>query len=330
MLADDRKVIFSFQPSLLRIAHTIDQEAGFVILFEANMQLLVRTRPPLKPFRLEVQPWDTIEAVKGRIRDEKGIMPEEQMLYLSYSQLEDSRTLVSYGLQRGSSVRLCLREEDVVIHFSKCDEDWEEILIGKPSDTIQIVKAKSRFLEPIWISPSHVWWVMENNHGTVNYKCIIGSLLDEDDELWLVLRPSVPGGGIEFDFNSLNTPICQPFAKSAPNYRTVGQGLSFGSKCIHQGCVAYNEVIYVTKGLGTFDIGRESMLLKCPECNNLAAVSTNCGFYLAKWKFSGVIKSTRELIEKEGKTKSQDYYTWQNGEDTTWACLEVQVEAYQP
>jgi len=139
----------------------------------------------------------------------------------------------------------------------------------------------------------------------------------------------LPLCGIGIAFNSLNAPIIQEFNKIGPDYRRVPQGLSFKSKCIHPGCAAYNQTIFVGKGLGHFNIGRESVTLKCPQCGNKAERSTNCGFYLAKWKFTGISEEGEE-VQKEGKTETEDYYTWEDGDDTKWVFLEVQVDAYQP
>lgn len=149
-------------------------------------------------------------------------------------------------------------------------------------------------------------------------------------ESTLHLKLRLKGGiAIGFGFNSLNTPVVKKFDQTAPDYRTVAQGLSFISKCIHPGCAAYNDSIRVNKGLGHFDIGSVSAELICPQCNRNAKISANCGFYLAKWKFTGTTQEGRKVV-KEGKTDTRDYYTWKEGEDTNWRSLSVQVDAYQP
>jgi len=143
------------------------------------------------------------------------------------------------------------------------------------------------------------------------------------------LKPEVGSPNIGCEVNSLATPVVKKFTETAPTYRTIPRGLSFKSKCMHPDCAAYNHTVYVKKGLGHFNIGVESETLKCPQCGNKVGRSTNCGFYLAQWKFTGVTKKGNEIVV-EGKTETRDYYTWADEEDTTWVSLEVQVDAYRP
>jgi hypothetical protein len=114
-----------------------------------------------------------------------------------------------------------------------------------------------------------------------------------------------------------------------PDYRYVAPGLNFLSKCIHRGCVAYNNTIYVIKGLGRFDIAEEAANLVCPKCRNGAEISSNCEFYLAQWQFTGMTREGRK-VNSSGRTDTRDYYTWEEGNNTNWRYLKVQVDAYTP
>jgi len=134
---------------------------------------------------------------------------------------------------------------------------------------------------------------------------------------------------IGIDFNSLSTPVIHEFSETGPDYCRVSPGLSFKSKCTHPGCAAYNHVVYISKHFGFFNIAVESVTLKCPKCKNKAKRSTNCGFYLAKWKFNGLTQEG-ERVEIPGKTTTRKYHTWKKGDDTNWAQLEVQVDQYEP
>jgi len=149
-----------------------------------------------------------------------------------------------------------------------------------------------------------------------------------ESTLHLVLR--LRGGYLSLEFNSLNTQVVVKFGPAGGcTYRTVTPGISFQSTCINSICAAYNNAIYVNIGLGHFNIGRESANLKCPQCQKKAKRSTNCGFYLAKWTFTGTPEEGDE-VKIEGKTETEDYYTWKDGENTKWVSLEVDVDPYQP
>jgi hypothetical protein len=136
-------------------------------------------------------------------------------------------------------------------------------------------------------------------------------------------------GGIGFGFNRLSTPVILAVGQDGPDYQSISQGLSFKSKCIHPGCVAYNNTIYVTKGLGEIDIGVASATLVCPKCGYKADMSANCGFFLAQWRFTGITQEG-ETVHISGRTNTHEFYTWTEGDNTNWRSLKVQVDAYTP
>ena len=215
--------------------------------------------------------------------------------------------------------------QDETITICLGEKNSELILGANPNDTINQIGDKVRnetgSLAEGEINLSYQGEVLMGNRTLVSYEisekaCLVQ--LEEDSQESI--------NKCSFGFNDLSQQTKINFLPGAPDYHRIDCGLNLLGRCKNAKCEPVNKYVWIQKGIGGFNIGKEINNSACPACGEIAEEVNNLGFWNCKFEIEGY-RNSEKMVFKQSSTAPRDRFTtFEEGKSlTNWCYLEVKT-----
>ena len=118
------------------------------------MAIFVKTQTG-KTITIEAEPTDSIEAIKEKILEKEGILPENQLLIFNGEQLDEGKTLSDYNIQKESTLRLEVQQTGTQVREITVTGVYQAGTTGAEQISVDIVWEAMDFT---YTAPSQGTW----------------------------------------------------------------------------------------------------------------------------------------------------------------------------
>ncbi|KAL4450787.1 hypothetical protein ABPG74_011629 [Tetrahymena malaccensis] len=220
----------------------------------------------------------------------------------------------------------------IIVQFLEQKLGKNLMLECEPSETIQNIKKKIE----LQVNLSLEGFCLKINQQYAEDEQTLSSCLNENSQVCVirVFKKAIGGGGIGFEFNSMENSIQKDYSLDAGEQNIIVDGLNVDSECQNTSCKFYNQKVTVQLGIGTFnmvDLCFSENYLCCvckqkPQDLFQNPIMNNC-----KYEISGRYlpdgKKNYEIFKKSGEIVKQ-YIVFEDAqnEKRLWHSLIVKTE----
>lgn len=158
-------------------------------------------------------------------------------------------------------------------------------------------------------------WALQEKHQALSTLHVGDSLTAGDQQFYQYAQQLISADG------SLDAAAVK---NVQPSYKHITKGLSLDSICANSVCIAFNDHVYVPKGLGEWNIQKECYHAKCPSCQTKINRIWKLIFWDCGYSIEGQV--ALDAVEQKGSLPNKFMAYEIKSHIQEWHFLEVKTQ----